>query len=186
MAKFKHGMIGTPTYRSWASMVTRCRNPNSTQYAYYGGRGITVCERWLDFRSFLEDMGERPAGTSIDRIDNSRNYEPGNCKWATRAEQNRNRRDTKLSAADVEGLRSGIVSYEAVMARTGASLSAVRRAKHGQSWGERAGRRHGLAKLTQDQAGEIRASAAATRDLAARFGVSLSLIRRVRSGKAYA
>ena len=73
-------------------MRTRCENPNATRYADYGGRGITVCDRWHDFAGFLADMGEQPPGLTLDRKDNDGNYEPGNCRWATRAEQNRNQR----------------------------------------------------------------------------------------------
>lgn len=87
----KHGMHGTPTYVSWNSMVARCTVKSHRKYASYGGAGITVCERWRDFASFLEDMGERPENTSIDRIDGTRGYEPGNCRWATHQDQNRNR-----------------------------------------------------------------------------------------------
>jgi hypothetical protein len=80
------------TYRSWASMKTRCLNPNNRGFKYYGGRGITICERWMLFVNFLADMGERPPGKTLDRIDVDGNYEPGNCRWATPLEQIRNRR----------------------------------------------------------------------------------------------
>lgn len=85
-------MHGTPTYRSWHSMIARCSYPSMQDWRLYGGRGITVCERWRDFRKFLADMGERPDGCSLDRIDSDGNYEPGNCRWATASEQQRNKR----------------------------------------------------------------------------------------------
>lgn len=94
--KHGHATKGiTPTYHTWASMLARCENPNNTRYADWGGRGIRVCDRWHDFRNFLSDMGEKPKAHSIDRINNDGNYEPGNCRWATMREQNRNRRNTK-------------------------------------------------------------------------------------------
>lgn len=85
----------SPTYVSWASMQTRCTNENSRNFKHYGGRGISVCDRWKSFENFLADMGERPDGMSIDRIDVDGNYEPSNCKWSNQSEQVKNQRRYK-------------------------------------------------------------------------------------------
>lgn len=103
---FKHGHSGgvitnsraSLTYRSWTSMLTRCNNPKATQYYNYGGRGITVCDRWQGvdgFSNFLADVGERTKGNTLDRIDVNKNYEPGNCRWSTPQVQMKNRRPYK-------------------------------------------------------------------------------------------
>jgi hypothetical protein len=95
-----HGLGKPPEYRSWSQMRNRCQNPNSRKYLYYGARGIKVCDRWQSFAAFYEDMGPRPSPKhSIDRFpDNDGNYEPGNCRWATYAEQNLNyRRNRRLT-----------------------------------------------------------------------------------------
>lgn len=82
----------TPEYRSWNKMKDRCLNPANEAYADYGGRGITICERWLKFDNFLADMGSRPSGTTLERVNNKKGYMPSNCKWGTRLEQNNNSR----------------------------------------------------------------------------------------------
>lgn len=82
----------TPTYAAWCNMRRRCRAVNEAAYVNYGGRGIDYCPRWDKFEAFLSDMGERKEGLSLDRIDNDGNYEPGNCRWATRKEQSLNKR----------------------------------------------------------------------------------------------
>lgn len=137
---FKHGMINTPTYSSWHGMKSRALNPNVTGWQYYGGRGIKVCERWLDFRNFLQDMGERPEGTSLERIDNDKGYEPGNCKWATKQEQFFNRRGTKLTLEKIEEMRRFYISHninqKALGQMYGIDQSQVSRIVNNKAWSE--------------------------------------------------
>jgi hypothetical protein len=92
-----HGKSGAKdaTYSVWASMLKRCNNPNSASFSRYGGRGIRVCERWADFAAFLSDMGPKPVGYSIERVDNDLGYAPDNCVWVPRAAQARNKSNNR-------------------------------------------------------------------------------------------
>jgi hypothetical protein len=99
--RIKHGLSGTQIYITWANMISRCQNYKNEDFCNYGGRGITVCNRWKKFENFYADMGPRPSSKhSIDRIDNSGNYEPRNCRWATPKDQARNRRSNRLVLVD--------------------------------------------------------------------------------------
>jgi len=93
-----HGKYGTPEYRIWGAMIQRCTNPANPRFAYYGGRGIQTCDRWLgSFECFFADMGERPEqNPSLDRIDNNGSYTPNNCRWSDRKTQARNKQNTRV------------------------------------------------------------------------------------------
>lgn len=95
-----HGQKNSRTYIIWGLMKARCKNKNNPRWSDYGGRGIVLCDRWEMFENFFADMGEAPEGMSIDRIDNNGNYEPGNCRWATRKEQSRNKRTNRMVTAN--------------------------------------------------------------------------------------
>lgn len=133
---------GSPTLQSWTGMKSRCFYKKNIGYPHYGGRGITVCERWLGvdgFANFLADMGERPEGTSLDRIDIDRDYEPGNCRWATITEQNRNRSITKLTIADAREIRRRREMgepFKSLAERFGISESNARAIVKGTIWCE--------------------------------------------------
>lgn len=100
-AKTTHGKNGTKVYDTWINIKQRCHNPKVPHYERYGARGVTVCDRWREsFDNFYNDMGDPPEGLELDRIDNSRGYEPGNCKWVTRSENNRHRRSTRWVEVD--------------------------------------------------------------------------------------
>jgi len=97
MPKTTHGLSKTPEYRSWKDMKSRCFNPSTKYYSDYGGRGISVCDRWLNFENFFADMELKPTPKhSIDRIDNDGDYSPKNCKWSTCVEQSNNQRTNHL------------------------------------------------------------------------------------------
>lgn len=126
---------GTPEYNAWQNMRARCTNVAHPKYPRYGGRGITICDRWSDFANFLADMGRRPAaGYSLERIDNDGNYEPGNCHWATAAAQQQNTCRTKLDAAGADLIRSSVESTSALARRFGVSRRTVQRIRAGEGW----------------------------------------------------
>lgn len=98
----KHGESKSPTYLSWVGMRRRCIREDRPHWGDYGGRGIRICDRWESYENFVADMGERPAGCTLDRIDNDGDYEPSNCRWATPSEQSRNRRSNRPITVDGE------------------------------------------------------------------------------------
>lgn len=115
-------MSHSRAYTSWRGMIDRCTNPNMASWKDYGGRGITVCERWRTFEHFYADMGDPPGGMTLDRIDVDGNYEPSNCRWATTAVQSRNRRNNVFITDDgvtqtlhdwarEKGISAGTLSY---------------------------------------------------------------------------
>lgn len=122
MLKHGHGPGNSPEYRTWSAMIQRTCNPRSKDFPNYGGRGIDVCIAWLEFENFLYDMGPRPPGTTLDRIDNSKGYNPDNCRWATREQQARNKRTT--SVVEFEGEKITVAEYAR---RLGMSLSTAKR-----------------------------------------------------------
>lgn len=140
-ARAKHGGARpgryAPEYRSWQSMLARCRNPHLRGYIWYGGRGVTVCARWSSsYAAFLADLGPRPPGTTLERIDNNGNYEPGNVRWATPIEQGRNKRDVRLNEQAAKVIRTCTKSFGTTrMARLyGVSVGHVRRIVTGRCW----------------------------------------------------
>lgn len=127
----------SPTYVSWCAMLTRCRNILRDTQKKHAGRGITVCDRWLSFDNFLADMGERPAGKTLERIDNDKGYAFDNCRWATPIEQARNRRSTRLdypSAVAVAIARLRGESCGSIAKRYGISESLPREIVKGRTW----------------------------------------------------
>jgi hypothetical protein len=118
-------------------MRQRCANPRNKDYSSYGGRGITVCGRWGVFENFLADMGEKPAGLSIDRIDNDGNYEPGNCRWASIEQQSQNRRSTRLTPGivnEIRGRHEHGETVRSIAARFVVHDETVRQAVNRRTW----------------------------------------------------
>lgn len=137
--RLKHGQHKSITYSSWVAMRQRCLNPETTGFARWGGRGITICARWGEFKNFLEDMGERPSKEySLDRINNNGNYEPGNCRWATRKQQIRNSRTAKIDETTAAEIRRLVAfnSYSQIAEGFGISNKHVGAVVRGESWNQ--------------------------------------------------
>lgn len=113
IARTTHGLTGSGAYQSWSGMKTRCTNKNSANFKDYGGRGILMCARWQSFENFYADMGPRPKGMTLDRIDNNGHYSPGNCRWATKSEQNSNTRH--CTVITVQGKSMTITQWSRAM-----------------------------------------------------------------------
>ncbi|HEV2679717.1 MAG TPA: hypothetical protein VGV14_04395 [Rhodanobacter sp.] len=124
----------SPEYYSWASMIQRCTNPARNVYALYGGRGITVCERWMNFDNFLADMGERKPGTSLGRINGDDDYSPGNCEWQSDALQSQSRRNNKLNLEMVNEIRQSSDSHRVLAKRFGVSRVMIDRVIKREAW----------------------------------------------------
>jgi hypothetical protein len=144
IGRTKHGHSSrasgwTPEYTTWSGLNGRCNDPKNESYPRYGGRGIKLCERWRDFRNFFADMGPRPPGTSLDRIDNDGNYEPGNCRWASPAKQRQNQRRTILCDEEVMQIRwlyneGHVRPRYLIAAQFGISVAYMRAVGNGRKW----------------------------------------------------
>lgn len=135
-----HGMSKTPTYRSWSAMIRRCESKNHPDFKHWGARGIKICQRWREsFEAFYADMGERPDGMTLDRINVDGDYEPSNCRWATPVEQGYNQRGNKLNPDLVREIRKRYASGESgrsIAADVGMTKDALVRAARGRTWRE--------------------------------------------------
>lgn len=134
----KHGLSRSAIYQTWRNMKIRCFNKTDSDWHRYGGRGITVCARWMDFRNFVADMGVKPAGLTLERINNDGNYEPGNCRWATPKEQAANKTHAliKLRKGDPEKIAAlyaaGGISMKRLGERFGVTAGTVFHIVHRQ------------------------------------------------------
>lgn len=190
-----HGQTNSPTYRVWAGIIQRCTNSRNRNYKFYGGRGIKVCDRWRLFENFLADMGERPEGLSIERDDVNGNYEPGNCRWATKVEQARNRQRTvkvggrvTVEAAAALGISSSAISNRVRRGWKVADAMTTPRWHKTKSGHVHRGSQHPMAKLTDAVVAEIRRRLAAGdrgAALAREYGMSRSMISKIKLGQAW-
>ena len=132
-----HGKSRSNEYRIWDSMVRRCHSETHHAYSNYGGRGISVCDKWRTFEGFYEDMGDKPSSMTLERIDNSLGYSKDNCKWATMTEQSRNRRTTKLDEQDARLIKMMIdigVTQNVIASQFGVSRSNIGHIAQNSTW----------------------------------------------------
>jgi len=191
-----HGMSKTSEYTIWNSMKMRCVNSNSEAYSYYGGRGIKVCQRWMDsFENFYEDMGKRPDGMSIDRIDVNGDYCPENCRWTTNEEQSRNKRDnvyieydgkTKILSDWAKEINISVQSLYNRLTKYGYSVEEAFNLKLNHYKGQNfSGEKNPMSKLTISEVKQIKKlllSGEKIVSLAKQFNVSNSVISNIKNG----
>lgn len=194
----KHGMTGTPTYSVWRSMINRCTNPRVACFGRYGGRGIAVCPEWRhSFETFLDDMGERPAGLSIERRDNDGDYCKANCRWATLKEQGRNKRSNCM--LEVDGVSRPLSEWAELRGidyftlrsrikrgwRTVDLFSPPMAGGHYSSASTARGERLPQSKLNASQVLAIRTDLRATRAIAADYGVSQTAVLDIKDRRSW-
>lgn len=135
--RYLHGFSATPTYKVWGDMMQRCNNPKSSAYKYYGGRGISVCRRWHIFTNFYEDMGVRPVGMTLERINNNDGYNLSNCVWATMREQSQNKRaggHKILTPEIVVEIRASTDKQAALAHKYGVAQTTISDIKRRKTW----------------------------------------------------
>ena len=193
-----HGMSRTSTYHIWASMKARCSNKNHQNYHRYGGRGVSVCKDWVNsFEQFFQDMGERPDGMSIDRIDVNGNYEPANCRWATANEQMRNTSVNRLITHN--GETKTLVEWSELAGMSMQTLCA-RLDRWGWSFEDaiskpvnstkgRSGEQNSMAKYTADTIAKVKAALASGmkgREVARMFDMPEKTVSLIKTGRRWA